>query len=479
MSQHKKNERGQALILITFGIIALVGVTALAVDGGNAYSDRRQAQNAADSAALAAALAEIRESDFEQAGLDVAEENGYDDAVDEISVDVLKCTDANSDCGPYDGDDEYIQVMISSTVDTYFGMIVGTEQITSNVDAIAHAVDGTNTQFFGGNGLVALAPSGNDVCHLNSNAEIRIVGDGAWCNSNGSRALALESNSDYYTDDGICVVGGYNINGNGEIHGDATTGCTAYEYPPDLSMIPDPPSPPTCSGNGYQNGNTLYPGNWNNILLGTNGTYTMTSGVYCIQNGFTVQSNVEVYGGDIILVIGNSNVIFSSNGDINFDSLEIYSQNGSLTLNSNQELYPDRFRFYATGTGNIMMNSNGSLESEDTFIYCAENPFHLNSNFDFKITAPTTGPYAGLAVYFPLTNDSYFTLDSNSTMEINGTFLAPAIRMTLNSNSGLNQINSQIIAYSYIINSNSNLVIDMDGAPQYGPSSDPYIELVK
>ena len=49
-------ERGQALILITFAAIALFGITGLAIDGSNKFSDRRHAQNAADSAALAAAL---------------------------------------------------------------------------------------------------------------------------------------------------------------------------------------------------------------------------------------------------------------------------------------------------------------------------------------------------------------------------------------------------------------------------------------
>lgn len=45
------SEKGQALILITLGIIALIGFTALAIDGGRAFEERRHAQNAADTAA--------------------------------------------------------------------------------------------------------------------------------------------------------------------------------------------------------------------------------------------------------------------------------------------------------------------------------------------------------------------------------------------------------------------------------------------
>ena len=56
MKPKSLEERGQALILIAFAAIALFAITGLAIDGSNKYSDRRHAQNAADAAALAAAL---------------------------------------------------------------------------------------------------------------------------------------------------------------------------------------------------------------------------------------------------------------------------------------------------------------------------------------------------------------------------------------------------------------------------------------
>ena len=61
VSKHKANfERGQALILIVLAMVGLAGMAGLVVDGGNLFLDRRNAQNAADSAALAAALTRIR-----------------------------------------------------------------------------------------------------------------------------------------------------------------------------------------------------------------------------------------------------------------------------------------------------------------------------------------------------------------------------------------------------------------------------------
>src|SRR5687768_3698245 len=86
---HKKSEKGQALVIIALAAVGLFAFTALAIDGSRVFSDRRHAQNAADTAALAAALAKIRTPDYPpnapdapnlaaiEAGEDRAESNGY------------------------------------------------------------------------------------------------------------------------------------------------------------------------------------------------------------------------------------------------------------------------------------------------------------------------------------------------------------------------------------------------------------------
>ncbi len=51
----RKNEQGQAIVIMAFALIALLAFAALAIDGGNAYVERRRAQNGADAAALAGA----------------------------------------------------------------------------------------------------------------------------------------------------------------------------------------------------------------------------------------------------------------------------------------------------------------------------------------------------------------------------------------------------------------------------------------
>ena len=49
----KRDEQGVTIVLVAISLVALLTMTGLAIDGGRLYSDRRQVQNAADSAALA------------------------------------------------------------------------------------------------------------------------------------------------------------------------------------------------------------------------------------------------------------------------------------------------------------------------------------------------------------------------------------------------------------------------------------------
>src|SRR5512139_1910650 len=50
-----KNEQGQAIVIMAFALIVLLAFAALAIDGGNAYVERRRSQNGADAGALAGA----------------------------------------------------------------------------------------------------------------------------------------------------------------------------------------------------------------------------------------------------------------------------------------------------------------------------------------------------------------------------------------------------------------------------------------
>lgn len=154
----KKPERGQALIVIAIAIVVLAGVMALVVDGGNTFLDRRNAQNAADSAALAAALARVRGGQNPvSVALASAAQNGYgNNGVS--SVVTINIPPAS---GPHAGDVEYIQVVIVSHVKTYLASLVGWSQFTNEVQAVARSKASELKELLNGPALVSLAPKSN------------------------------------------------------------------------------------------------------------------------------------------------------------------------------------------------------------------------------------------------------------------------------------------------------------------------------
>ncbi|MGC9395923.1 MAG: pilus assembly protein TadG-related protein [Anaerolineae bacterium] len=92
-------ERGQALLILAFGLLALAAFAGLAIDGGRYYAERRQTQNAADAAALAGAgvLAEFistcasadtaNDNRVASAIVDMAQYNGVDHFSPEGNID--------------------------------------------------------------------------------------------------------------------------------------------------------------------------------------------------------------------------------------------------------------------------------------------------------------------------------------------------------------------------------------------------------
>ena len=132
----KNHEGGQALIIVVLAIVGLAGMAGLVIDGGNSFLDRRNAQNAADSAALAAALTRVRSGgNLGAAALASAAQNGYDNNGTSNVVEFHNPPIS----GPNAGNVEYVQVIITSHVKTYFARVLGWKQLTNRVDAVARS----------------------------------------------------------------------------------------------------------------------------------------------------------------------------------------------------------------------------------------------------------------------------------------------------------------------------------------------------
>ena len=150
---NKCEKRGQALIIIALALVGIVGMVALVVDGGRVFLDRRSAQNAADAAALASALVRINGSgDWVGTAIASAAQNGYNnDGV----TNIVQVYSPPKD-GPHAGNIEYLQVIITSNVTTYFARVVGRDRITNVVDAVARTKPAEIKQLMNGSAVVSL-----------------------------------------------------------------------------------------------------------------------------------------------------------------------------------------------------------------------------------------------------------------------------------------------------------------------------------
>jgi Flp pilus assembly protein TadG len=77
---YEKKESGQAIVILALAVVVLFAFAALAIDAGNAYTERRETQNAADAAALAGAR---------QLALECAAGSGANEADVQQSIDQM------------------------------------------------------------------------------------------------------------------------------------------------------------------------------------------------------------------------------------------------------------------------------------------------------------------------------------------------------------------------------------------------------
>jgi Flp pilus assembly protein TadG len=142
-------EHGQALIIMVFGMIALLAVAGLAIDGGTAFMERRHAQNAADAAALAGTR-ELARAICEQEGADDASilaqviklvaDNHVGDPANSVSADYVNYTETvlgHVGDGTIPVGSTGIAATVTINRRTYFLSLVGIAESAASAYALA------------------------------------------------------------------------------------------------------------------------------------------------------------------------------------------------------------------------------------------------------------------------------------------------------------------------------------------------------
>ncbi len=428
--KYMKNQRGQALVLIALAAIGLFGITGLAIDGGAKFSDRRHAQNAADTAALTAALTKATGLtagktdsvcstasgwtnsafclEIIYAAWDRAEENGYDGLIPN-SVDVYSPPIS----GPYKNNASYVQVIITSYIKTYFAPVIGINQTQNTVEAVALTSEGG--PLMNGASIVALNPSpscgggagsGGGSFDVGGSGTINLNGGGIFINSDESCGYSQTSCNVTLT-----IAGGAGISSAGS---DINQSC-GVAAPEDQSatqvVVPDeiymPDRPDECNQahplptNNPVGSNSwiIYPGYYTDFpqggLIAANKDIYLSPGVYCVD------SDLHWSGATFTLLDGTSGVTI----------------------------------YVTSGHG-----------------------FSLNINSPILLNASTSGEYKGYLVIVEGNMNSIesCTINGGSYLDVNGTIFAPYCSVTVNGdNSSQSTFNAQIIGWDVKLNGNN------------------------
>ncbi len=413
----KASEKGQALILITLAAVGLFAFAALAIDGSAIFSDRRHAQNAADTAALEAALTKIRHGDWETEGLDRASSNGYDNNGSTNDVFVYNPPVD----GLYQGNTQYIQVKIRSDVEMTFARVIGFEEATNYVEAVARASVPEATTWFSGHALVSVmegcrsAGDPHDPFVVGGNGTTIINNSGIFVNSTCDPAFEDNGNSNLVTTSkGVCVVGGVEAGVSG-VTPPPTENCGSQIDPAMyqlLNPVCDQAGSITGSGGNYE----AWPGYFNRTGnqsfpdASPTGILKLNKGIYCLENGISLNGNWDITT-DL-----NGNGVHDSDSE----GVLFFIPDGDVTFN---------------GGSNLNVHAISST----------------SNNFPAR--------FLNYLLYIPPSNEANVTITGNNGSTFTGTILAPASHITLDGSGNTFSLDTQIIGYNTTITGSGRIDI--------------------
>jgi hypothetical protein len=319
-----KTIRGQIVVLLAVVLIALLGFTALAIDGAVIFSDRRNEQNAADAAALAGAG--MAGQDMEN--LHVMYDNfscGTSDVVHAMNVGQSiainraatnnftidnDITDKNGvqitchvvDIGPYIDMYLDVSVMITAPTNTSFAQLFYSGEVKNTVISTARVHPRTNL----GYGYAVAAMGTNcSTGGIYGNGNTTIHSDHAGVFSNSCFDFTNGGTHVYVNDPGGsgCRYYSGTVNPNW---------CDVPIVQSPIQLVPYVIPEPECSSlptfaaiNGSGN-YTINPGNYPGITMKGSGKLTMNPGLYCLTGDVSLGSNTTTVGDGITMYFKNN-----------------------------------------------------------------------------------------------------------------------------------------------------------------------------
>ena len=443
--KEQTQERGQVLVLIILAITVIFGFSALAVDVGRLYSERRRAQSAADAAAYAAAFAASQgdaKAVYIQKGLDSANRNGFSD--DDAGLEPGEVVDVEIYNPPISGKyatatstikpSEYYQVLITQQVDPVFSQFVYQGGWLVKVEAVAHST--AKRSFADGNIIVSTCPDCCDGVDFSGTGYTRVVGGDITSHStkstgschsgemNGSGCVIVQDGGinlagDWYSKTAKCKYQGVDIVPAVQVeHGideNSTELWTGTDPGMPGCLKSDGTSLPVVSNNKYNSDAVLSPGIYSKgiEISGKNTLVQMKPGMYCLDGDFSITGGTVTGDGVMFVMRSNSSVKITGNESV-------------------------------------------SLTAPGTIDQCISDPKFYDTDENFC--------WSGFLIYMPFTNEGVVHLGGGNSTTYEGTIFAPgpaknndAKKCVITGNSESMGVNASIICHNVTVDGNGTI----------------------
>jgi hypothetical protein len=388
-------------------LAVLLGVTALALDGGIFLTERRHAQATADAAAMAAAA--VLYQNFQSnngndtggsarsAAFSIASANGFtnDGTTNTVNVNLPATNGSPNFSGNafFVGKAGYAEVMVEWRQTRRFSAIFGGGNVPIRARAVARGVWGS-----GNAALLLLDPHASGALNAHGNGATTVTGGDIVVDSDaGAAALTKGANASLSAAE-FDITGGYSGSLSG---GPINTGVPPMPDP--LAYLPEP-DPATLTPRQVP-------------APDTNGNIILLAGVYAGPLSFT----------------GN-NIIMTPSGSENI----IYITGGGLSLKGNASLTANGVMIFNAPSGSIDLAGNGSV----------------------TISPPTSGIYQGISIFQDRSSTAGMSITGNGTVTLSGTIYAANSAVKLAGNGAASQYGGQWIARTMDLGGNGATIIN-------------------
>jgi hypothetical protein len=418
-----QRRRGTVVVAVGVCLVGMLGVIALSLDGGLLLDKRRQAQAAADAAALAGG-SELFRTIFTNGGLDngplptktgpaagtirqfckdIAKANGFEDGENGVTVEVY----IPPISGQFVGRSGHVEVKITCHQRRFFSRIFGpSDEIPIGARAVAR---GKRTSI--NNGIIVLNPTQKGSFSTAGGANVDVGGSASVIvDSNHPEAMIANGGGTVTSEAGYDVTGvpGWSTPGGGSFTGPIHSG---QEPTPDpLRNIPEPdPS-------------TLLVRSTKRITHSSANTLTLKPGLY--EGGISVSGK-----GNIVLEPG----LYYMRGGFSF------SGQGSLTG-------------YGVTIFNYPMSTSDAID--------------LSGQGAITLTPPMDGTYQGITLFQARTSTYQPTVSVTGTgsapLYMTGTFYVPKAQLKVTGNGTEDTIGSQYISDTLTLGGNGSFNVNWD-----------------